>query len=615
MNGSASEVRLIPREILFGNTDKTQTQLSPDGAYISYLAPVEGVQNIWIWPIGGHAREPVTYDRERGIRWYFWGYDSKHLLYLQDAGGNENWRLYSVNLEGKETIDLTPFENVQAHVIHTSKHHPDELIILLNKENEAAHDVYRLAISTGALTLIAENPGNILGWVVDADLQVRGACAAAPEGGIDLLVRDDERSDWRTIVSWDSEDALSSGPIGFAKDGGELYVIDSRNSNSGRLVRMNTRDGSYRVLAEDPQYDVGEVMIDPDTYEVQAVSYFRERKQWTVLAAEVEEDFAAIRNLHDGDFQLSSWDLENRMWLITFQSDKESSVYYTYDRQSRTGTFLFHADPVLAEFELAPMEPISFTSRDGLTIHGYITFPPRRREGVPMVLNVHGGPWGRDRWGFQSEHQWLANRGYACLSVNFRGSTGYGKAFLNAGNKEWAGAMHNDLVDAVEWAVRMGYANPDRVAIYGTSYGGYAALVGATFTPELFCCAVDVVGPSSLVTFIRSVPPYWAPMLAILHERVGNPDLEEAFLRSRSPLFKTDQIRIPLLIAQGGNDPRVKQSESEQIVDALRARGLDHEYLLFPDEGHGFVKPQNRLRFYEAAERFLARHLGDANEV
>lgn len=613
MNDSASAVRLIPREVLFGNPDKTQTELSPDGVYISYLAPDEGVQNIWIGHIGGYTREPVTHDRDRGIRWYFWGYDSKHILYLQDAGGNENWRLYSVNLASREIVDLTPFENVQAHVLHTSKKHPDELIVALNKENEAAHDVYRLTISTGELSLVAKNPGNILGWVVDADLNVRGAGAATPEGGMDLLVRDDESSEWRTIVTWDSEDVLSSGPIGFAKDGTELFVIDSRNTNSGRLVRMNTQDGSYRVLAEDSHYDVGEVMLDLDTYEVLAVAFFRERKQWTVLDAEVEADFAAIRSLHDGDFQISSRDLEDRKWLITFQSDKESSICYIYDRQSRTGSFLFHTDPVLAEFELAPMEPLSFTSRDGLTIHGYITFPPRQREGVPMVLNVHGGPWGRDRWGFHSEHQWLANRGYACLSVNFRGSTGYGKDFLNAGNKEWAGAMHNDLVDAVEWAVQMGYANPDRVAIYGASYGGYAALVGATFTPELFCCAVDVVGPSNLVTFIRSIPPYWAPMLAILHKRVGNPDLEEAFLQSRSPLYLIDKIQIPLLIAQGANDPRVKQSESEQIVDALRTRGLEHEYLLFPDEGHGFAKPENRLRFYEAAERFLARHLGGAS--
>ncbi|MFK7697770.1 S9 family peptidase [Paenibacillus sp. HJGM_3] len=614
MSNSASAVRLIPREILFGNPDKTQARLSPDGEYISYLAPDEGVLNIWVGRAGEHTSEPITHDRDRGIRWYFWGYDNKHILYGQDAGGNENWRLYSVNLENKEVRDLTPFENVQAQVIKTSKDHPDEVLVALNKENVAAHDVYRLTIATGELSLVAKNPGNILGWVVDADLHVRGAGAATPDGGADLLVRDDEGSDWKTIVSWNSEDAMSSRPIGFTKDGKELFVIDSRNTNSGRLVRMNAQEGTYRVVAEDPQYDVGEVMLDPDTYEVQAVAFVRERKQWAVLDAAVEEDFAAIRSLHDGDFQISSRDLEDRKWLITFQSDREPSAYYTYDRQARVGTFLFHANPVLAEYELAAMEAVSFTSRDGLTIHGYITFPLGQREDVSMVLNVHGGPWGRDHWGFHSVHQWLANRGYACLSVNFRGSTGYGKDFLNAGNKEWAGAMHNDLVDAVEWAVQMGYANPDRVAIYGGSYGGFAALVGATFTPDLFCCAVDIVGPSNLVTLIRSVPPYWAPMLAMLHKRVGNPDLEEEFLKSRSPLFKVDAIKIPLLIAQGANDPRVKQAESEQIVDAVRERGLDYEYLLFPDEGHGFAKPENRLKFYETAEKFLAKHLAGRNE-
>jgi len=609
MNNPASEVRSIPLEILFGNPVKTEAQLSPDGEYISYLAPVEGVLNIWVGRTGGHSPEPITHDRDRGIRRYFWGYDSKHILYVQDAGGNENWRLYSVHLENRNVRDLTPFEHVQANVVKTSKDHPGELLVALNKENEAAHDVYRLTVATGELSLVAKNPGNVLGWVVDADLHVRAAGAAKPDGGVDLLVRDDENSDWRTLVSWDSEDAMSSRPIGFTKDGSELFVVDARNANSGRLVRMNVSDGTFRVVAEDSQYDVGEVMFDPDTYELQAVAFVKERKQWVALHAQVEADFAAIRSMHDGDFRISSRDLEDRRWLITFQSDRESSAYYIYDRQSRKGTFLFHANPVLAEFELAPMEPISFASRDGLTIHGYITFPQGQRKGVPLVLNVHGGPWGRDHWGFHPEHQWLANRGYACLSVNFRGSTGYGKDFLNAGNKEWAGAMHNDLVDAVEWAVRMGYADPDRVAIYGASYGGYAALVGATFTPDLFCCAVDIVGPSNLVTLIRSIPPYWAPMLAMLHERVGNPDLEEEFLLSRSPLFKAHAIKIPLLIAQGANDPRVKQSESEQIVDALRERGLSFEYLLFPDEGHGFAKPENRLKFYETAEKFLAEHL------
>ncbi|MFD2611592.1 S9 family peptidase [Paenibacillus gansuensis] len=563
---------------------------------------------------GGHTSEPITHDRDRGIRWYFWGYDSKHILYVQDAGGNENWRLYSVNLENKKVRDLTPFENVQANVVKTSMEHPGELLVALNKENDAAHDVYRLTIATGELSLVAKNPGNVIGWVVDADLNIRGACEAKQDGGMDLLIRDDENSDWRTIVSWDSEDAMSSRPLSFTKDGRELYVIDSRNTNAGRLVRMNAKDGTYSVIAEDPQYDVGEVMFDPDTYEVQAVEFVRERKQWTALKAAVEEDFLAIGRLHDGDFRISSRDLEDSRWLITFQSDRESTAYYIYDRHSRMGQFLFHDNHLLAEFEMAPMEPIFFTSRDGLTIHGYITFPQGQRESVPMVLNVHGGPWGRDHWGFHSEHQWLANRGYACMSVNFRGSTGYGKEFLNAGNKEWAGTMHNDLVDAVEWAVRMGYADPDRVAIYGASYGGYAALVGATFTPDLFCCAVDIVGPSNLVTLIRSIPPYWAPMLAMLHKRVGNPDLEEEFLHSRSPLFKANAIKIPLLIAQGANDPRVKQTESEQIVDALRERGLNFEYLLFPDEGHGFAKPENRLKFYVTAEKFLARHLAGRNE-
>jgi dipeptidyl aminopeptidase/acylaminoacyl peptidase len=407
---------------------------------------------------------------------------------------------------------------------------------------------------------------------------------------------------------------LNSGPVGFSGDGARMFLRDSREANAARLVELDPSTEGANVLAEDPKYDVASVLVHPDTREVQAVAFTRARTEWTVLDEDIRQDFAAINELHPGDFAIVSRDRADEKWLVGFTVDDGPVSYYAYDRKTRDGTHLFDDRPDLKKYTLSSMRPISFAARDGLEIHGYLTLPSTESEDLPMVLNVHGGPWARDVWGYNAEAQWLANRGYACLQVNFRGSAGYGKKFLNAGNKEWGAAMHDDLVDAVRWAVERGIADPKRVAIYGGSYGGYAALVGATFTPDLFRCAVDVVGPSNLITLIQTIPPYWFTLLATFHERVGNPDTEAEFLKSRSPLFYVDRIKIPLLIAQGANDPRVKRSESEQIVAALREKGIDHEYLLFEDEGHGFARPENRLKFYAAAERFLAEHLGGRAE-
>lgn len=605
------EVNLIPREVLFGNPERAIPQISPDGERLAYLAPVNGVLNVWVGAIGEEDFKPVTRDTYRGIRAYFWAWDNEHILYIQDKGGDENWRLYAVNLLTEEIRDLTPFEDVQVRVTSHEKHLPDEILIEMNKEDPRLHDVYRLKLKSGDLELTAKNPGAVIGWMADTDLKVRGALAATPEGGFDLLIRDSEESEWKHLLSWGPEDALASGPVSFSGDGEKIYLKDSRNVNAARLVELSLSNGELTVLAEDPTYDVDEVMVHPDTHEVQAVSFNKARNEWTVLDEGIKRDFQAIQALHPGDFFLTGRDSSDNAWVVGFTADDGPASYFTFDRDTKTGRHLFYDRPVLNSYTLAHMEPISFTTRDGLTVHGYLTLPPGSSpSNLPLVLNVHGGPWARDTWGYDPEAQWLANRGYACLQVNYRGSTGYGKSFLNAGDKEWGGKMHNDLVDAVRWAVESGMADQRRVAIYGGSYGGYAALAGATLTPDLFCCAVDIVGPSNLLTFIRTVPPYWSSYLTILHERVGNPDTEEEFLKSRSPLFKADRIRIPLLIAQGANDPRVKQAESEQIVEALKEKGIDHEYLLFEDEGHGFARPENRLKFYAAAEKFLARHLG-----
>lgn len=582
---------------------------------MAYLAPVNGVLNVWVGTVGQDDYQPVTKDTDRGVRFYFWAADNQHIMYIQDVGGNENWRLYATDLESKETRDLTPFENVQVQVIDRDKHFPNELLIAMNKENPQVHDVYHLDLTTGELTLVAKNPGNIMQWVIDTQFKVRGVVTALPDGGTELLIRDNEQAGWRKLITWNADDALTSGPVGFTRDGESLYLEDSREANASRLVRLNIATGALDVLAADPHYDVGSVVINPDSYDVQAVAFNKDRVEWVVLDESIRADFDRIRDIHQGDFFITSRDDADTTWIVAFTVDNGPVPFYAYDRKNQSATFLFDNQPELSKYTLAHMEPITFTSRDGLTIHGYLTLPPGAgRENLPMVLDVHGGPWHRDAWGYNPEAQWFANRGYACLQVNFRGSTGYGKDFLNAGNKEWGRNMHNDLVDGVNWAIQQGIADPKRIAIYGGSYGGYAALVGATFTPDLFCCAVDIVGPSNLITLIKTIPPYWSTFLATFHKRVGNPDTEEEFLKSRSPLFRVDQIKIPMLIAQGANDPRVKQAESEQIVEAMKSKGISYEYMLFPDEGHGFAKPENRLKFYAAAEKFLARYLGGRYE-
>lgn len=606
----AEEVKLIPKSVLFGNPIKASPQISPDGTRISYLAPMNDVLNVWVRTVGKNDDRVVTNDTNRGIRTYGWAQDKKHILYAQDVGGNENWRLYSVDLVTNETKDLTPFENVQVRVVAGDKHYPHELLLAINKEDPQFHDVYHLDLRTNELKLIAKNPGDIAGWFADTNFKLLGASKAREDGGTELLIRESEKAPWKAIVTWDMENSSDSGALSFTKDGKRMLLKDSRNYNTSRLVELEIATGKIQVIAEDPNYDVNGVSLHPDTYEVQYLSFLREKNEHVIFDPEVKKDFAILEKIQKGEFFVTSRDNEDKIWIVGFIVDNGPASFYLYDRLTKKANFLFENRPDLKNYTLAEMQPISFKSRDGLTIHGYISFPTNlERKNLPMVLNVHGGPWVRDEWGYDPEAQWLTNRGYICLQVNYRGSSGYGKAFLNAGNKEWGGKMHDDLVDAVRWAIAQGYADPKRVAIYGGSYGGFAALVGATFTPDLFNCAVDIVGPSNLLTFIKTIPPYWSVYLAEFHKRVGNPDTEEKFLKSRSPLFRVDQIKIPMLIAQGANDPRVKQAESEQIVEAMKKKGIEHEYMLFPDEGHGFAKPENRIKFYAAAEKFLARHL------
>jgi dipeptidyl aminopeptidase/acylaminoacyl peptidase len=615
-------VELIPRQVLFGNPERISPRISPDGTQLAWIAPSEGVLNVWVAPasrgedqgIDWSAARVVTDDADRGIRMFAWAHDGRHLLYLQDTGGDENWRLHDVDTATMQRRDLTPFDDVQTQLIAAEKKFPTEILIGLNRDNPQLHDVYRLDLTTGELTKEVENPG-FVDWLADSQLVVRAGVAPQPDGSLALMVRGSAGEDWRELLTIAVEDVMTSQPIAFSEDGASLLAVSSVGADTGRLVRLDLATGDAEVLAADSQSDVTGVRLHPDTREPQIVTFLRDRAEYLVLDPDVEADLAAIRALHPGDPSFVDADDADRIWLVGFTNDTGPVPYYSYDRETRSGRFLFEHQPELSRYELAPMEPFSFTARDGLLIHGYATFPPGAgRDRLPMVLDVHGGPAARDTWGFDPEAQWLANRGYLCVQVNFRGSTGYGKAFVNAGDREWGGRMHDDLLDAVAFATGQGWADPARVAIYGGSYGGYAALVGAAFTPEVFCCAVDIVGPSNLKTLIETIPPYWAPMISQLHRTVGDPATDADFLWSRSPLSRADNISIPLLIAQGANDPRVKQAESEQIVAALEKAGIEHEYMLFPDEGHGFAKPENRLRFYAAAEKFLARHLGGRAE-
>jgi dipeptidyl aminopeptidase/acylaminoacyl peptidase len=611
-------VELVPRHLLFGNPAKTMGTVSPDGSRIAFLAPVDGVLNVWVGDASGANAAPVTDDRDRGIRSYFWAHDNRHVLYVQDQGGDENWRLYSVNLPTGAVTDLTPFDGVRAQPVALSQRRPTEMLVGLNREDPAYHDVYHVDLESGRLELVRSNPGfagpSGNAWIADEDLEIRAAVRPTSDGsGYELCVPEGE--DWRVIQTFDYEDAVTSSTLAVSGDGTRLYVLSSKGVNAGRLVRLDLATGAEEVIAEDPNYDVGDVVLHPKTRHPQIVGFVRDRLEHVVLDPDVAEDFAAVQAIGPGEVHIQSADDEDRRWVVSLVIDDGPARTYLFDRGDKSATLLFEDRPELINYELAAMEPFSFQARDGLTIHGYLSFPPGgERDNLPTVLNVHGGPWGRDVWGFDPEVQWLANRGYLCVQVNFRGSTGYGKDFTNAGDREWGAKMHDDLIDAVDWVVGEGYANRDKVCIYGGSYGGYAALVGATFTPAVFSCAIDIVGPSNLKTLLESVPPYWVAALEQFNRRVGNPATEEEFLWSRSPLSRAGDIQVPLLIAQGANDPRVKQAESEQIVAALKEKGIDHTYMLFPDEGHGFAKPENRLKFYAAAEAFLAEHLGGRAE-
>lgn len=614
---------LIPRDLLFGNPDKITTRISPDGSMISFLAPLNGVLNIWVGPaLSPDRAEPITNDTQRGIRSYSWSYTNDHIIFIQDKGGDENWRIYSANLSSRDVKDLTPFEGVQAQILASSPKFPEELIIGLNKRDPEYHDLYRLNIKTGNMTLLLENR-NFSSFSIDDDFKVRLASDVTDDGGLNVYQREDNGT-WKTFMRIPMEDSLTTGFAGFNKTNQIIYMSDSRGGNTNALFELDLKTGEKRLLAADPKSDSAGYMSHPTEKNIQAAAFCYERLNWTLLDPAIAGDMKYLAELEEGDIGVVSRSLDDKTWIVVFTKDDSPARYYYYDHEKKIAHFLFTDRKQLEDKPLSRMIPTVIKSRDGLDMVSFYTLPKdsdpdgdgRPIQPLPMVLLVHGGPWSRDYWGLDKMHQWLANRGYAVLAVNFRGSTGFGKNFTNAGNLEWGAKMQEDLIDGVSWAVQNKIADPDKVAIMGGSYGGYATLAGLTFTPETFACGVDIVGPSNLTSLLLSIPPYWKPELEQDLTRVGDYRTEDGrkLLRERSPLTHVEKIVRPLLIGQGANDPRVKQNESDQIVKAMQDKNLPVTYVLYGDEGHGFVRPENRLSFYAIAESFLAENLGGRYE-
>ena len=612
---------LIPRSAIFGNPVRAAGRISPDGRHVSWLAPVNGVMNVFVAPASDpSAGRAITRETRRNLQQYFWAPDSQHVIYMQDAGGNENFQAHSVNIASGNDRNLTPVgERVRAVVQGVSPLRRDVVLIGLNERNPQFFDLYEYNYRTGARTLVAENPG-YGGWIVDNQLRPRFATQQTP-GGATKVFRRTDAGTWTEVFQIPTEDLQTTNAIGFNRSNTAMYWVDSRGRNTAALVRMDPVTLQTTVVATNDRSDINNVLIDPRTMEPVAYSVNYLRQEWTPLNGEIQADLEYLRSRLQGDINIVSASEDMSKLVVAASAAEQPASFYLYDRGDRNLRLLFQTRPELANFPLQPMHPVPIRSRDDNNLVSYLTLPPgsdadndgRPERPVPMVLYVHGGPWARDQYGYNAIHQWLANRGYAVLSVNYRGSTGFGKQFIESAVGQWAGKMHDDLIDAVDWAIDRGVTSRDRVAIMGGSYGGYATLVGLTFTPDRFRCGVDIVGPSNLVTLMESFPAYWRPILAgTFYRHIGDPATPEGRARAmaQSPITRVDRIRVPLLIGQGQNDPRVVKAESDQIVAAMRQRGLPVTYVNFPDEGHGFVRPPNSMSFFAITEAFLQPCLG-----
>ncbi len=623
-----TENRLIPGEILFSDPVRGNPKISPSGKKIAYMSQVNNVLNLWVKTMDKEDDRPVTCLKKNGLKAltglqkkgmtdYMWVTD-RYIVYFHDPKGYMNYNMYRINIETMESKNLTPCKDSRVRFVKYNSDFPYEMIISIKKNNQSHYDLYHIDINSGKKTLMAGNPGNVKYWVIGSNLQILGMVLERYDGGEELLIRENEHSSWKKLLDFDKEGLLQNYILGTSKDNRKIYMIDSTGVNTCRVVKIDISTGTGEVIASDPEYDIWEgeyFLYHPLTYDIQAVCFNKYRREWILLDETIKEDFEAIRKIDPGDFSIISRDDIDETWIIAFDRDNSPVSYYVFNRILKKSSLLFYHNPSLKEYTLSEMKDISFISRDGLTIHGYITYPPgEKRNNLPLVLYVHGGPWWRDVWGYNPDVQWFANCGYVCLQINYRGSTGYGKDFLNRGNKEWGRKMQEDLVDGVKWAIKEGIADPGKIAIYGAGYGGYAALSGAVFTPTLFCCAIAIGCPGDLLNFIQSVPYDHHTRRKELAKRVGDPEKEKEFLISISPFYHLENIKIPVFIAYGLKEKTINENSSYYMVRAMHNRFIKVEYLVFHDEYFNISKENNRIKLHLVIEKFLTRHMGGRHE-
>ena len=601
----------IPMEDFFRNPEKSSFNISPNGLLIAYMKPWEEgnrMMNIYVKSMDSNKEIRITDADQRSIYGFFWISDNR-IAYIQDKGGDENFRIYAVNIDGTNEVNLTPFDNVRSQIIDDLEDNPDFMIVGLNIRNPQIHDAYRLNVNTGEITMLAENPGNISSWMTDNNGVLR---LATTSDGINssILYREDEEKEFINILTTNFKESVS--PLFFSFDNNELYVSSNRGRDKSAIYTFDLKLAKEKKLIfEHPEVDVYSLMRSEKRKVITGVTYTTDKtyrvffdKEREVLQKKIEQKLPNI------DVAISGFNKDETKAVVVAFSDKSRGTYYYYDIKKDELIKLADLSPWLKPENMASMLPVSYKSRDGLNINAYLTLPlGSSGNDLPVVVNPHGGPWARDYWGFNSEVQYLANQGYAVFQMNFRGSTGYGREFWELSFKQWGKTMQDDITDGVDWLISEGIADPDRIAIYGASYGGYATLAGLTFTPDLYACGVDYVGVSNLFTFIETIPPYWELYRQMLYEMVGHPENDKDLLTEGSPALNVEKIKAPLFIAQGANDPRVKKSESDQMVEALKKQGIDVPYMVKDNEGHGFYNEENRFDFYRAMTEFLNKYL------
>lgn len=601
--------RLIPMEDFFRNPEKTGFSLSPNGEHLAFLKPWETRLNVHVQKIGEEEATRITSATERDIAGYFWA-NNNRIAYVQDTAGDENYRLYAVNIDGSDIKELTPFEKVRVQPIDRLKDDDEHILISMNKRDVRVFDAYRININTGEMDMIAQNPGNIVDWQTDHEGNLR---IATTSDGVNtsVLYRDTEKDEFQTLITTNFKETLT--PLFFTFDNKNLYVASNIGRDKTAIYAYDIKNKeTTQLIFEHQEVDVASLLRSDKRKKITGVAYVIEKRHYHFFDEDREQLQKDLEERLPGyEVAVANMSKDETKVLVRTYSDRSLGAYYYLNRDTNEFMKLADVSPWLNKEELAEMKPITYTSRDGLTIHGYLTLPEGLKlKNLPVVVNPHGGPWGRDSWGFNPEVQFLANRGYAVLQMNFRTSTGYGRKFWEAGFKQWGLAIQDDITDGVKWLIDQGIADPERVGIYGGSFGGYATLAGVAFTPDLYACGVDYVGISNLFTLIKTIPPYWEPMREMFYEMMGHPEKDKELYEKVSPLFHADKIMAPLFVAQGANDPRVNKAESDQIVEALKKRGIEVEYMVKENEGHGFRNEENRFDFYRAMEEFLAKHLG-----